>query len=83
MNENQEMRMSIAECPMCGETIALRPGMAVLHRIVRCTECCTHLRVSADRPVDLQVFRSHGLAFRGGQVRGVWSTVTRSASDIE
>ena len=76
MSENQEMGMSTAECPLCGETITLRPGMVVLHRIIRCTECCVRLWISADRPIDLQVFRSYGLAFRGGQVRGVWSTVT-------
>jgi len=62
-----------ARCPICGETIGLRNGAPMLNRLVRCTDCCTRLRVAADRPVTLQVFRSHGLSFQGGQVRAVWS----------
>ncbi len=64
-----------AQCPICGETIGLQNGESILNRLVRCTDCCTRLRVAADRPISLQVFRSHGLAFQGGQVRNVWSTV--------
>ena len=83
MSENQKANEAMAPCPICGETIGLRDGVRALHRLVRCVECDTRLRVTADRPMSLQIFRSHGLAFQGGQVRGVWSPIVPSGSIVE
>ena|GEM_PF-2991338 len=76
MSESQETKTMTVECPICGETFGLRDGVRLLHRIVRCTECSTHLQVTTDWPIVLKVFRSHGLAFQSGQVRDLWSPAT-------
>jgi len=62
----------LANCPVCGEDTVIRDGVRI-HRLLRCPGCDAHLRVAEEYPVKLDVFRSHGLAFHGGQVRAVWS----------
>jgi len=63
----------LASCPMCGEDVVIRDDGVRVNRMLRCPDCDTRLRVAKEYPVTLDVFRSHGLAFNGGQVRGVWS----------
>ena len=64
-----------AQCPICGEMIGLRNGVPMTNRLVRCGDCFTRLYIASEQPVRLRVFRSHGLAFRGGPVDGVWATI--------
>jgi len=63
----------LANCPVCGEDTVIRDEGVRIHRLLRCPNCYARLQIAEEYPVKLDVFRSHGLAFDGGQVRAVWS----------
>lgn len=65
-------------CPSCGEGIALRERVPLLHRMFRCPTCNTRLLVTEDQPVQLRKFTCDGLPLASGDLGRIWLRGTRS-----